>query len=350
MGYVQLGLSFLIYGGYALLSDKLVTLISTTGLPAFAPFLPPAWFASIVALAAGEGNAMNWLGLGLSVALLGVLWAAVAGRISLTYAESAAAATIDVPGRRTRGKTSGLGLIRLLHHHEDRAVALLLLRQFRHDVKFKMSVLTIIPLTFLYLYQGMQSGNGIVDPFTSTSGFGPSVLLYIAVILFPVILKNEIVRSDMYQASWVFFATPVRRGELILSVRRVITVLFVLPYLGLLALIFLYFFRHPGHVLLHMVVLYLASDLFLQILFLVTPKLPFSSPRVVGERISSVTVVMILGPLFFLGTMGLFTFFLYPSLWSYAAGTAVMVMVNLLLRSLLNKRAMKAGERLDFGW
>src|SRR5512140_1871889 len=84
-GYVQLALSFLIYGGYALLSDKFVTLMSTAGLPAFSPFLPPAWFASMVALAAGELTITNWLGLALSVVLLGTMLAAMAGKISLTY-------------------------------------------------------------------------------------------------------------------------------------------------------------------------------------------------------------------------------------------------------------------------
>jgi hypothetical protein len=350
MGYVQLVLSFTIYGGYAILSEKLVVLMGAAGLPAFAPLLPQAWFASIVALAAGETSTTHWLGLALSITLLGGLIAAVGGRISLGYAEASAAAVTEGSEKRKKGKASGLGVLRLLRHHEDRAIALLLLRQFRYDVKFKMSVLTIIPLTFLYLYQGMQRGDGIVDPFISTGGFGPSVLLYVAVILFPVILKNEIVRSDMYQASWVFYASPVLRGELILSVRRVITVLFVLPYLGLLTLIFFYFFRHPGHVLQHMIVLYLASNLFLQVLFIITPQLPFSRPRVVGERVAAITVTMIAGPIFFLATMGLFTYFLYPSFWLYAAGTSVMIAINMLLRSLLSKRAMKAGEELEYGW
>ena len=118
--------------------------------------------------------------------------------------------------------------------------------------------------------------------------------------------------------------------------------------LALLALVFLYFFRHPGHVVLHMIVLTLAADIFLQVLSMVSPGLPFSSPRTVGARVASVSAAMIAGPIFILGFMALFTYFLYPSALLYTAGVAALLGLDLLLRSLLRRRVTAVGDRLEF--
>ncbi len=350
MGYVQMGLSFVIYGGYGLLLNKLGPMFDVSTLPAWTTLLPPAWFASLVSLAGGEWTPGHWAGGILALLSLVILFTAIGGRISLSYTESIlASATDEAAGKRRPGK-GGLGLARFLARPEDRAIALLVLKQFRYDTKFKLAVLSIIPITILYLYQGMKGATGLSDPFVNPEGFESSALVYIAVILFPVILKSEIVRSDMYQASWIFHAAPVHKGDLMLAVRNIVSVLFLAPYLTLLALLFLYFWGNAGHVLLHMIVLSLASDIFMQVLSLIAPQLPFSAPRATGQRTAMVTGAMVASPILILGLMAVFTFYLYPSFLTYAGGVIALALLDLLGRVLVKRRTGHAGERLEYGW
>jgi hypothetical protein len=55
LAYMQMSLSFLIYGGFGLLSSRIGGFMSgmTMAVPWWWYFLPPVWFASFTALAAG---------------------------------------------------------------------------------------------------------------------------------------------------------------------------------------------------------------------------------------------------------------------------------------------------------
>jgi hypothetical protein len=242
-------------------------------------------------------------------------------------------------------------LIDILRRPEDRAIAALIGRQFRYDVKFKMAVLAILPLTALYVYQGLQSGGRIYDPFVSPldlAQMGNASLVYIALIMFPAILKDEIGKSDSFQAAWVFFASPADRTALVLSVRRVLTFYFLVPYLMLLGCIFSFGFSSFLHVLMHLLVLFLASQIPLQFMFLIAPQLPFSMPRGVGDRISLMTFVMVLGPIIMLVLLFLFSRYVYGSATSYIAGTAFLAALVYLLERLLGIRVARKVGRLEF--
>jgi hypothetical protein len=312
--------------------------------------VPTSWFAAVVSLAWGQWTVSNLVGCLLAAFTVAILSWLVIGRISLSYAESAVNATTasasSPAGSRPLRRPFGF-----LRRPEDRAIALLVLRQFRYDVKFKMSILAILPLTILYLYIGLEKGRGIPDPFAGgvqAGDYSSSTLLYVAMILFPAILKNEIIRNDMYESAWVFFAAPVSRGEVILSVKRMLLSAFVLPYLAVLSLVFLWYIGNPIHVFLHLLVLALSCNIFLQVLFLFRPALPFSLPRTVGDRNTTTLAVMIGGPLLFLVIIGLFVSLLYPSPATYAAGVGALVLLSYLLERRLRKRVTVAGEALEF--
>jgi hypothetical protein len=130
--------------------------------------------------------------------------------------------------------------------------------------------------------------------------------------------------------------------------RRVITTLFLTPYMIFLALIFFYFFRHVGHTLMHVAVLFLVCDLLVHINFLVLPRLPFSAPRTAGARTSSVIGAMLVGPALLFSIMAVFTNFLYGSTLLYFAGVLVLASVSFLLRRALKRRASRVTELLEF--
>ena len=351
LAYMQMSLSFLIYGGFGLLSARIGGFMSGTimAVPWWWYFLPPVWFASFTALAAGIWTPLNVFLAFCGIVVLGALLPAGASRISLSYAESVSRAAGLESAKRGPAR-SGL-LVSLLKRSEDRAIATLIARQFRYDIRFKMTVLGIIPLTALYVYQGLQGGGKFYDPFQQgmdIRGIAGSSLLYVAVILFPGILKDEIGKSDNFQAAWVFFTTPVDRATLVLAVKRVLTIYFLIPYLFLLGFVFYYFFRNPLHVLMHEVVILLASQLLLQIAFYISPRLPFSAPRSVGERIGLTTFIMVAGPILLLAMLAIFSRFFYTSAMSYLVGTSALGLVVAIVERLLRLRVSRRVGGLEF--
>ncbi len=349
MGYVQLLLSFAIYGGYGMLSQKMRDYLSTLSLAQWTVLLPSRWFASIVQLGSGDWSSFALAGSLLSVLVVIGLVRLVSGQVSMTYLDDVTEAATPVrTALPTARRRIGLSIF---WRGDDRAIAMLVFRQFRNDLKFRMAVLAIVPLTILYLYQGLTSGGAFADPFLaepSDREYASSMLVYIAMILFPAILKDEILRNDMYEAAWVFFAAPVHRGDLILSVRRILMTCFILPYLFFVSLIFLWFYGSVLHVLMHLLVLALCCDIYLVVLSQVRPALPFSLPRSVGERSFNMMAVLVLGSIFFLGILGIFMKLLYRTPGLYLGGVALLVVTSLLLRRMFRERTWKAGERLEF--
>jgi hypothetical protein len=314
--------------------------------------LPSSWFAGIIDLATGSATARSLPEALAAGVLLIVLWKLLAGKIALEYMDSASAAAVTVNPLPKQQPASSPLRFRFLRRPEDRAIALLIARQFRYDSKFKMGVLAIIPLTLLYMYQGISGSGTLSDPFVqsvqSARDMGSSSLLYLGIVLFPVVLSQEISWSESYQASWIFFATPVNRGALVLAVRRILTGFFIIPYLALIAMAFLYFFGNPLHVLMHVLVLFLATNLLFLLYFLLSPRIPFSKQRGVNDRISLVTSMLIISPLLMIATMTVFVKLLYPSTVLYLAGVGSLILLSLGLELLLGRRARVATDRLEF--
>jgi len=131
-------------------------------------------------------------------------------------------------------------------------------------------------------------------------------------------------------------------------VKRVLTVYFLVPYLLLLGFVFYYFFRNLLHVAMHEVVILLASQLLFQAMFLVSPRLPFSSPRGVGERVTLTTFLLILGPVLLLVVLVIFARYFYSGLVAYAAGVAFLVLLSLLVERILRARVSKKVGSMEF--
>jgi len=103
-------------------------------------------------------------------------------------------------------------------------------------------------------------------------------MIYLAATLLPPTLRQSLIHSDAYTASWIYFATPADRGRLVLATKDFIFACFVLPYLALVGVLLLYFFRNPLHVLLELLLLALLTHFLLQLTTLFSPSLPFSQP------------------------------------------------------------------------
>jgi hypothetical protein len=353
MGYVQMGMSFVVYGGFGLLSSKIGNLLGNVaaGYGWWWSLLPPAWFGALPGLAAGNWTLQNGVGLLAALTIVAFIIPSGAAKISLSYAESIARAASGSSEKSPPASLRPGFSLPFLRRSEDRAVAILIARQFRYDLKFKMTVLAIVPLTILYLYQGLQGGGHFYNPFQKgidTRALGSSSLLYIAIILFPGILKDEIGRSDNFRAAWVFFSSPADRTKLVLAVKRVLTAYFLLPYLFALGFVFYYFFQNLLHVVMHEMVLILASQIQLQLMFMIGARLPFSHPRGIGEKTGFMAFILLLGPILLFLVILAFATFLYSNGWYYLLGTLILLGLVVILEKILRSRVERKVGRLEF--
>jgi ABC-2 type transport system permease protein len=274
VSYAQMIVGMLAYGGIWLLVQVVgMDVVQSASMPR-APWLvllPPAWFASYIEIAGGEAGWNAWARAALSVAALGSLLYALRGPLGMSYAErlgELSAATRE----REPARQAGRSLV--FARGERRAVAILVRAHFRHDLRVRLGVLSIVPLTLLYMFLGIRDGAG--DPFM---GGGEGVdLVAIAVLFFPTLVVQQFSSSESYRAAWVYFATPASRPALVAALRNVIAIRFFLPYVIFLAALFTWRFNHVGHAAVHAAFLGLVGYLTLQLGMLVEPRLPFALP------------------------------------------------------------------------
>lgn len=285
---VQMVMSFGLYGGFFFLSRIFTksflsgfTLAKTWWLMAW----PPAWFASAFDLAAGQRTPVVITATGAAVvALAGLTWA-LTGSLSSGFTERLGESTVAVRVGTAPRKPAKAG--RFFRGGESRAMALLIRSQFRNDQKFKMGVLTIIPLTVLYIFRGVSEHGGSDGRDFTLVGF--------AVMMFPAMLKMQLTRSDSYRASWIFFTAPVDRSTLIRASKNVVVAMFLLPYLAFVSAALIWATKDVPGSLLHVVVLGCVSHLVLQITVLLAPELPFALPMEKTRSASLFTLMIGIG-------------------------------------------------------
>jgi hypothetical protein len=317
--------------------------------PAWVYFLPMSWYSSFLDLAAGKINAVSILAAGLGVLCFAGIIPFALSKISLTYAESLSDSS-TVPEEREASQSAASRNVRaFFRRDEDRAIAMLIRSQFKHDTRFRLGVLAIIPLTILYLFMGLQGGGKLFDPFNPDwKSLANSALIYFVIVLFPMTIKEAVTRSESYLASWVFFVTPASQTRLVLSVKKILFWFFVVPYLSVLGIVFLYYFRDLLHVFMHMLVLVLFSYAFLQLFLMVKPQMPFSVPRQLGERATILGTVMIIGPVVLVGLLLGFSFFVYQNTAVYIMVVALLALLSILLEKFLVMRISRKLARLEF--
>jgi hypothetical protein len=160
---------------------------------------------------------------------------------------------------------------------ETRAVAILVRSQFRHDLRFRLGILALLPISVIYLFIGAEGGPA--DPFVTTDrGHGDTGLIQLALFFLPMTLRRALVTSSSFRASWIFHASPADRTRLVLAARDIITFFFLLPYLLVLAGLFAYFYGNVIHALIHATFLGFLSYLVLQLGVFLNPQLPLSMP------------------------------------------------------------------------
>jgi ABC-2 type transport system permease protein len=348
--YIQLAMSFLIYGGYMIMPRMMeIKQIGTMTLakPFWLFLLPSAWFASYLDLARANWGLPEIIPALVSVAALGLLLVRVRSKLALDYADrlSSAMAVSEGPKKIHKSTSYGGGFFR---KGESRVVALLVRNQFKYDQKFRLAVLGILPMTIIYLFMGLQHGP-MADPFVSRGErFGDTVLLYFAVLLFPSLLKATLSNSDFYKASWIYYATPADHSRLVLASNYFIFAYFTIPYLVFFAALFLYFFHNPLHVAVHLGVLAMMSYLLLQISSFFNPALPFSKPMRIAQRSGKIITTMLFGPVAIVGILFVLSRWVYPDASLVAGVVTGLAILVYFLEAALKRRVRRLTAALEY--
>jgi hypothetical protein len=283
---LQLLVGLVLYGSIMLLPRLALGAVPALleGEPAWLFVSPGAWFASIVEVARGAGDRRHALASVVAVGASAALVLAARGRLSLEYAErlghlAPGAGEAAAPASAARWFRSG----------EARAVRLLVGAQFRYDMRFRLGVLAIVPLTLVYLFTGLvdRAGGGHEDPF----------LLYMAALFFPAMIKNAVIRTDAYKAAWVFYASPADPAALLVALKNVVVWFFLVPYLVFAGVLLAATVPEPWMVPPILVLLGLLSHAVLMLDMVAEPALPFSRPWTAARQTTSLLLVMIVASL-----------------------------------------------------
>ncbi len=313
---------------------------------------PPAWFSAIAKLPAGGITIVNLCAAFFGIAVLFMFFRASISRLSLRYARTLSTTVAQQEQLQVKKKQ---GLITRLafafSNYEDRAVWRLIRKQFKYDNRFKMSILTIIPLTGFYVYMGIKSGNTTIDPFAILSGVNtgkPNFLLYFAVSILPFMVTVNTSFSVSYKSAWVFFTSPADRTRIVLSSARFALTCFCLPFTILMAGLFTWFFGNYMHALLHSLFIFVLLMILTKIMVLIYPRVPFSQPMQKGQSSANMLLMIFIAmpvtmiPMVFVSKVG------YGGYHGYMIYLFIALIINFILHWILKKTIPKRVAKLEF--
>jgi hypothetical protein len=348
LSYVQMIMSFAVYGGQFLISGFLSrTAPGTWSMPDSAWFLvyPGTWFGSYLELASGRTGVSALACAAASVVAVMLMASRLGGRLSLQYSETLGAMTVAARARAARGAAKRRRAGWWFTTGEARAVALLVRSQFRHDHRFRMGVLGLLPFTLLYMFMGVRNG-AVTDPFTAGRNM-QAWPLTMAVLASPSMLRMLLTRSEAFRASWIFFTCPSDRMKIARSSKDVLVAFFLIPYLLVVSAIYAYVVGNVVHVLVHVAFLGLLAHLVLQIALLLDPALPFSRPMQRSTNASvffGFTLVTILVSLF----VQFYSARVYSNVTSTVSAVVVIVLIGVVLDVITRVRIHRQTQLLEF--
>ncbi len=352
LSWFQFILSFVFYGAYIIFPSfsgdftQGVQIEKAMWLHLF----PPSWFASIVEFGGGFHDLFNSIGALLGLAGTLALFGGAFSRISLDYAGRISAMLELAPSSsNTRKKaTKTRRRLRVFKSRERLIVSRLAWAQFRFDNKFRLSILGVIPLLIMYFFIGLRKG-ALLDPFVyGSEGVFNFFVFFFALLMIPMLIKQNMETSDAYEASWLFFACPVDLPRLIVATRDVLFLCFSAPCLVFISGVFFYYFENALHAILHTLTIAFLSFIFLQIIYIFRPQLPFAEPRVRGSRARWFGVLFLMLPLGGVIFLGLIIKLFYQSPLNLVATFPGFLLIIYSLEHAIRKRVLKATENLQF--
>ena len=351
--YAQFALTTAVYFFYI----AVFRFIGKEGLITFRDFdsnwiylAPPAWFAAIAKLPAGNIKAFDLYAFLAGITTLAIFFFAGLSKLSLEYSKNISTTVAHEDKKYTPKKRGFISrLICAVSSHEDRAVWPLIRKQFKYDNRFKMSILSIFPLTIFYVYMDFSNGKTMLDPFITTIGNHsgpPNFMIYFAVSLFPFMVITNTAFSESFQSAWVFFTSPADRTRIVLSSSRFALYFFCLPFCIFLFFLFNHFFNNILHAFLHFIFLFALLMILIKIMVLAYPRIPFSQTYKKGTNSMNFFIMFLLMllvniPLTIISMLG------YGGYIGYCILLGIVLCINMLFHAIIKKNIPGRIEKLQ---
>ncbi|MCK5127104.1 MAG: hypothetical protein KAR42_12695 [candidate division Zixibacteria bacterium] len=273
--------------------------------------LPSYWFGTWIKMAID-----GWQLYHLLLGLLGIVLFLILGKIavsylSLSYAESLTKTGWNKKKKRHNKSSSIISRIwRKYSNEEDRALLMLIRANFKHDIQFRIGVLSMVPLVIFYLvFSLISEGSNVRDPFAPVEGTQgmTNIMFGIACIIAPYTLIGSLQASKQWKAAWVFFAAPLNRVNLIRAMERISNLLVTIPMAIFLSIILSFLYGSVLHAVLHTITLIVIALCALTLINVFSIKLPFAMDNTSNNWAGSVFKTMFVGMLVFgipLGVIG----------------------------------------------
>ena len=313
--------------------------------PAWVFLAPPAWFASLLPLFAGEWSAGYAAAAVAGIGSVGVLFFLGAGKLSVSYAERLGAITTRSERRRRslrpRRSTADRPRMRRLGLPPDIGVIATLVRaQFRDDMTFRMAVMGLVTAILAYSFIAMRQGP-LRDPFVDLGEFSYGLaVMNFAAIGFPLVVAELLSMTKSWRASWIFFTLPADQARLVVNAGLCVTLFLVAPTALVVGGVLVWSLESPWHAAAHALILALLAHLAVQARQLIGPHLPFSRPPVKGG-----TLAHTLGGLFVLAVIGVYLPWFFGVVYSATAVTVTFIGL-LLVAAVAAPAVVRSGIRL----
>ena len=303
-------------------------------------YVPTTWFAAMIPALSGTGDARTVIAAAGAAALTLVVLVLACGNLGMEFAARLAEATTTSP------RVGGRGLARIpgFARGEPYAVATLVRAQFRYDLRFRLAILGVVPMTLFYIFLGWSEGLW-TDPFTGRAKGGSTV--YMGIAFLPMVLHGAIPISAHWRASWIFWATPADPARLVIAAKNFVTLFVLGPYLLMMAGFWCVFYERIWHALVHAAFVGAGAHMLLQGAVMLSPQMPFSREPKHAEQS---------GGLFMLFFFGMLATTIGPALlpFIYARPLLTIVVAVLLaaatavLERMLHRRVSAYAETLEF--
>jgi hypothetical protein len=142
-------------------------------------------------------------------------------------------------------------------------------------VRILAQLASVLPATLVVVLLSLRDGR-LADPFLSSSELGTWTFLYIYVVLIYFLVNEALTRSSFHKAAWLFHSAAADPVWVHRRLRRSTRILVLWPYLLVLALFLYLHHGHPGHALLHALLLGVGAEAALPLLVATAPRFPFS--------------------------------------------------------------------------
>lgn len=305
-------------------------------------FFPPYWISSWGKLFLGGINGYNFLAMAFSVIAFVLLGYLTVDKFSLTYSKYLSRLVESAEEITDKTAAEGKRLVDFfLKTSEDKLLYKLLYKHVKYNQKFKQQIFALFALVIFYFFYTILTGD-FSNPFINTdlSSFN-GFPIYFALAFIPALMLNNIYSSDSYKASWIFFTSPLDKRKIIYSLQRVFFIFFILPFLIIMAFVFLYFFNNLLHVIFHMIYVLLLSMTALNAIIAIRPNIPFSTPPKKNTRTFSFMIANLLGFMLIFIPLALARAIFYRSSSSFLIGLllilGLMGLSELIFRVRINK-------------